>query len=171
MSTQARNQMWVHPVMQLLIELQCPRIASFVQHINCTWTTSIQLCAMLTKELCFAEYLGKYPIFFYYSHSYNLTLSPSVYVKQSHSIQFSSLCDKVWCEMIKCTRPSDLHCFWKDSEESRNILSLHCLIPFPLPCPPAICCPGHGYFLLFICSITGWPFLWQLEIGWLKRKL
>lgn len=41
------------------------------------------------------------PPFIYYPHCYHLALSLSVYVKQSHPIQFSSLCDKVWHEMIK----------------------------------------------------------------------
>lgn len=70
--------------------------------------------------------------------------------------------------MIKWARPSDLQCFWKDSEESCSILSLPCLIPFPCRPLPAICWPGHGYFLLFICSTITWPFLWQLKE---KRRL
>lgn len=69
--------------------------------------------------------------FFFCSHRNHLALSPSVYVKQSHPKQFSSQCDKVWREMIKWARPSDLQCFWKDSEESCSILSLPCLSLFP----------------------------------------
>lgn len=38
-------------------------------------------------------------------------------------------------------------------------------------CPPAICWRGHGYFLLFICSITTRPFVQRRRVLRLKHKL
>lgn len=47
-STQAWNQIWVLPAVQL--PSGRPRIASSLQHINSTWTVTIELCRIAIKS-------------------------------------------------------------------------------------------------------------------------
>lgn len=60
-------------------------------------------------------------------------------------------------------------------EKTLRRAAASCLFPvwafFPATPPCCICWPGDGYFLLFICSTTTWPFLWWWKVLCLKHKL
>lgn len=138
-------------------------------HFSCTLPPEPQFLHRTALSLLTFQWFAQH--LFSCFHCCHLVFSPSVYEKQSHPKQFSSQCDKVWREMIKWAHPSDVQCFWKGSKESCSILSLPFLILYPRCPPPAICWPGHGYFLFFICSTTTWPFLQHWKVRWLKCKL
>lgn len=75
---------------------------------------------------CFCTAPGKISHFFLLFSLLPFSVSPICLCKTVTSQK----CDRAWREMIKWVRPSDLQCFWKDSEESCSILSLPCLILF-----------------------------------------